>query len=154
MSNTTTLARPYAKAAFELAEADKAVSSWDAMLQLASAAVSEKSLAVLLESPHASGDQIVQILKDAAGESYDAKFRKFLDVLAENKRLSLLPEIKVLFQELREEGEAFRSRNPARARGRQERDRRRRDLRGRPGDRRIAERQADEIGEQPCKLNF
>ena len=47
MSNATTLARPYAKAAFELAEADKAVSSWDAMLQLASAAVIEKSLAVM-----------------------------------------------------------------------------------------------------------
>lgn len=105
MSNATTLARPYAKAAFELAEADKAVSSWDAMLQLASAAVIEKSLAGLLESPHASGDQVVQILKDAAGESFDAKFSKFLDVLAENKRLPLLPEIKVLFQELREEAE-------------------------------------------------
>jgi len=105
MSNATTLARPYAKAAFELAEAHQAVSSWDAMLELASAAVAEKSLAGLLESPHASGAQIVQILTDAAGERFDARFRKFLDVLADNKRLSLLPEIRVLYQELREEAE-------------------------------------------------
>jgi len=105
MSNATTLARPYAKAAFELAEADKAVSAWNAMLELASTAVAEKSLAGLLESPHASGAQIVQILTDTAGETFDAKFRKFLDVLADNKRLSLLPEIRVLYQELREEAE-------------------------------------------------
>jgi len=105
MSNATTLARPYAKAAFELAEADNAVSSWHDMLGLASAAVTEKSLAGLLESPHASGGQIVQILTAAAGDTFDAKFRKFLDVLADNKRLSLLPEIGVLYQELREEAE-------------------------------------------------
>lgn len=105
MSNATTLARPYAKAAFELASADNAVGPWDDMLGLAGAAVAEKSLAGLLESPHASSGQIVQILTDTAGERFDAKFRRFLAVLAENKRLSLLPEIMVLYQELREDAE-------------------------------------------------
>jgi len=105
MSNATTLARPYAKAAFELALADKAVGSWAEMLELAGAAVTEKSLAGLLQSPHASSGQIVQILTDAAGEKFDARFRNFLAVLADNKRLSLLPEIGALYQELREDAE-------------------------------------------------
>ena len=105
MSNATTLARPYAKAAFELASADNTVASWDGMLGLAGAAVTEKSLAGLLESPHASSGQIVQILTDTAGERFDEKFRKFLAVLAENKRLALLPEIMLLYQELREDAE-------------------------------------------------
>ncbi len=87
MSNATTLARPYAKAAFELAVAENATGRWNDMLDLASAAVTEKSLAGLLESPHASSSQIVQILLDTAGEAFDARFKDFLSVLADNKRL-------------------------------------------------------------------
>jgi len=107
MSNVTTLARPYAKAAFELAVAENATGRWNDMLDLASTAVTEKSLAGLLESPHASSSQIVQILTDTAGEVFDARFRDFLSVLAENKRLSLLPEIAILYQALREEADGL-----------------------------------------------
>jgi len=107
MSNATTLARPYAKAAFELAVADDATGRWNEMLDLASAAVTEKSLAGLLESPHASSNQIVQILSDTAGQAFNARFKDFLSVLAENKRLSLLPEIAILYQELREEADGL-----------------------------------------------
>jgi len=107
MSNATTLARPYAKAAFELAVAEDATNRWNDMLDLAHEAVTEKSLAGLLESPHASNNQIVQILSDTAGEAFSARFRDFLSVLAENKRLSLLPEIALLYQELREEADGL-----------------------------------------------
>ena len=107
MSNATTLARPYAKAAFELAVAESATGRWNEMLDLASTAVTEKSLAGLLESPHASNSQIIQILTDTAGEAFDARFRDFLSVLAENKRLSLLPEIAILYQALREEADGL-----------------------------------------------
>jgi len=105
MSSTTTLARPYAKAAFELAVAEDATGAWNDMLDLAGKAVTEKSLAGLLESPHVSNSQIVQILSDTAGEAFSARFNDFLSVLAENKRLSLLPEIVVLYRDLREEAD-------------------------------------------------
>ena len=107
MSSTTTLARPYAKAAFELAVAENATGRWNDMLDLARTAVTEKSLAGLLESPHASNSQVVQILSDTAGEAFDAGFKDFLSVLAENKRLSLLPEIAILYQALREEADGL-----------------------------------------------
>jgi len=105
MSSTTTLARPYAKAAFELAVAEDATGRWNEMLDLASVAVTEKSLAGLLESPHVTSSQSVQILSDTAGGAFDARFNDFLSVLAENKRLPLLPEIAVLYQALREEAD-------------------------------------------------
>ena len=105
MSSTTTLARPYAKAAFELAVDEDATGRWNDMLDLASTAVTEKSLAGLLESPYASNSQIVEILSGAAGEAFDDRFKDFLSVLAENKRLSLLPEIASLYQALREEAD-------------------------------------------------
>jgi len=105
MSNVTTLARPYAKAAFELAQAENATARWNEMLDLASAAVQEKALAGLLESPHASSSQIVSILSDTAGEAFDDRFKGFLAVLADNKRFSLMPEITALYRELREEAD-------------------------------------------------
>ena len=107
MSSTTTLARPYAKAAFELAIAESATGRWNDMLDLASTAVTEKSLAGLLDSPHASNSQIVQILSDTADNAFDARFKDFLEVLAENKRLVLLPEIAILYQALREEADGL-----------------------------------------------
>jgi F-type H+-transporting ATPase subunit delta len=105
MSSLTTLARPYAKAAFELARDEKALASWDDMLRLAGEMVMEKSVAVLLESPHVSQAEVVQILSDAAGEAFSSKFTDFLSVLADNGRLSLLPQATVLFRQFREKEE-------------------------------------------------
>ncbi len=107
MSNARTLARPYAKAAFELAVAENATGRWNDMLDLASAAVTDPSLASLLDSPHASNSQIVQILLDTAGEVFDDRFKGYLSVLADNKRLVLLPEIADLYQALREEADGL-----------------------------------------------
>jgi F-type H+-transporting ATPase subunit delta len=102
MSSLTTLARPYAKAAFELARDEKALASWDDMLKLASEIVVEKSMSALLESPHVSQAAVVKILSGAAGEAFSGKFTDFLSVLAANERLSLLPQATELFRQLRE----------------------------------------------------
>jgi F-type H+-transporting ATPase subunit delta len=105
MSSLTTLARPYAKAAFELARAEQALARWDDMLAMASALAAEESVAGLLESPHVSGGEVMRILSEAAGESFDGRFTDFLSVLAANGRLPLLGEITALFKRLREEAE-------------------------------------------------
>jgi len=105
MSNATTLARPYAKAAFELAGADNATDRWNEMLALASALVTEETMATLLESPQLTSSQVVQVLSDAGGDTFDSRFGDFLTVLSENKRFSLLPEITDLYQRLREEAD-------------------------------------------------
>ncbi len=105
MSNTTTLARPYAKAAFELAGADNATGRWNEMLTLASALVTDETMANLLQSPQLTSDQVVKILSDTGGEAFDSRFTDFLTVLSENKRFSLLPEITELYQRLQEEAD-------------------------------------------------
>ena len=105
MSNTTTLARPYAKAAFELAGADNATGSWNEMLTLASALVTEETMAALLQSPQLTSQQVVNILSDVGGEVFNPRFRDFLAVLSENKRFPLLPEITELYQRLQEEAD-------------------------------------------------
>lgn len=105
MSSMATLARPYAKAAFELARDEQALSRWDDMLTLAGEMAAEESMAVLLESPHISSEEVVRIFTDTAGEVFDGRFRDFLSVLGGNGRLPLLPQISSLFSQLREEAE-------------------------------------------------
>jgi F-type H+-transporting ATPase subunit delta len=105
MSSLTTLARPYAKAAFELAQAEQSLAGWDEMLSLASDIAAEQSMAALLESPHVSSTQAVNIIVETASESFTGRFRDYLSVLADNGRLSLLPEVTVLYGQLREEAE-------------------------------------------------
>jgi F-type H+-transporting ATPase subunit delta len=105
MSSLTTLARPYAKAAFELALAEQSLAGWDEMLGLASAIVTEESMAGLLENPDVSRDQVVAIITDAAGDSFNERFRDYLSVLSINDRLQLLPQVGALYRKLRQKAE-------------------------------------------------
>ncbi|MDH3786948.1 MAG: F0F1 ATP synthase subunit delta, partial [Xanthomonadales bacterium] len=86
MSSLTTLARPYAKAAFELAQGENALAGWNDMLRLASDIVVEESMATLLESPDVSNSDAVKIITDVAGEAFVGRFRDYLAVLAANGR--------------------------------------------------------------------
>ena len=105
MSSLTTLARPYAKAAFEVARGESALAGWDDMLHLAAGMVATEEVAALLEHPHVAPARVVEALADAAGEHFSASFRRFLDVLGENRRLALLGEVTALFHRLRLEAE-------------------------------------------------
>jgi len=105
MSSLTTLARPYAKAAFELAQGEQALARWDGMLSLASEIVENAAMANLLDSPDVSNAQAVAIIMEAAGEAFDSRFRDYVSVLSENSRLSLLPQVTGLFRTLRDEAE-------------------------------------------------
>ena len=93
MSSLTTLARPYAKAAFALAEEEQALARWEEMLNLAAAITSDAAMAELLDSPQLSRAKAAGMIADMGGEAFDGRFRDFLSVLAANGRLSLLPEI-------------------------------------------------------------
>ncbi len=105
MSSLATLARPYAKAAFELAQDEQALARWDDMLSLASSIAADHSMVKLLDSPEVSSDQTVSIITEAGGEAFDGRFRDFLSVLAANGRLPLLPSVTGLYRRLRDKAE-------------------------------------------------
>jgi len=105
MSSATTLARPYAKAAFALAEGDQALASWERMLILAGAITQNAEMAELLDSPRLSSAQVANLIAETAGQQFDGRFRDFLSVVAANDRLPVLAEITRLFQRLRAEAE-------------------------------------------------
>jgi F-type H+-transporting ATPase subunit delta len=109
MSSLTTLARPYAKAAFSLAQEGQAssdsLSDWQNMLNLASEVTSNKQVAEALESPAVSPQQAVGLVTGIGGERFSEPFNSFLSVVGENRRLSLLPEVTALFLRLKQAAE-------------------------------------------------
>jgi F-type H+-transporting ATPase subunit delta len=105
MSSLTTLARPYAKAAFELARSDDNLPGWDGMLSEAAAVTAEERMASWLQSPHSKADKAVEIVAEAMGGDIDPRFQSYLGVLADNGRLSLCTEISRMFGQLRQEAE-------------------------------------------------
>lgn len=105
MSSLTTLARPYAKAAFQLARAENALEAWDDMLGLAAAIAGDEAVLKLIKSPEVSEKQALALITDAAGDRLDERFRGYLEVLADNDRLPLLGEIKAIYTRLRLEAE-------------------------------------------------
>jgi F-type H+-transporting ATPase subunit delta len=105
MSSLTTLARPYAKAAFALAESEQALARWEEMLTLASTIATDDTMSELLGSPQISSAEAARLMADSVGSAFDDRFRDFMAVLGANGRLALLPEITRLFQRLREKAE-------------------------------------------------
>ena len=105
MSSLTTLARPYAKAAFALAESEQALARWEEMLTLASEIATDETMSELLSSPHIGSAEAARLITESAGSSFDGRFGDFLRVLGTNDRLALLPEITRLFRRLREKAE-------------------------------------------------
>ena len=105
MSSLTTLARPYAKAAFELAMADSNLAGWGDMLIAAAGVTADEGMAGWLQSPHSTASKAVDIIVETMGGDVDPRFQGYLAVLADNDRLSLCAEISHLFKQLRQEAE-------------------------------------------------
>tara|TARA_R110000772_G_scaffold186835_2_gene298025 strand:- start:1543 stop:2079 length:537 start_codon:yes stop_codon:yes gene_type:complete len=105
MAELTTIARPYAKAAFEVAAFSDGLKTWSTMLAQLSLVVKNQRVADLLSSPSLTGEQQAKIVIDLCGEEINAQVQNFVHILSENKRLLLLSEIVVLFDILKAEKE-------------------------------------------------
>lgn len=108
MAENITLARPYAKAVFELARDKGELDRWSTTLASLAGLCADASVQELLTSPTASAPVRAEIFADLAaksGRKLDQQGRNFVGLLAENRRLGLLPEIVVDFERLRAEAE-------------------------------------------------
>lgn len=101
MAELTTLARPYAKAAFEVALENNTLTEWSGMLGLTAAVAGNESIAAMLISPSLSTEQVGKSFIDVCGDELNEKGQNFVRLLAENKRLVLLPQIAEQFEVLK-----------------------------------------------------
>jgi F-type H+-transporting ATPase subunit delta len=105
MAEKATIARPYAKAAFESAQQHGAFDRWSTVLATASSVVQDERVARLLLSPRVKPDQMAGLIGEISGQALDDQTRNFLATLASNRRLGLLPEIATMFESLRADAE-------------------------------------------------
>jgi F-type H+-transporting ATPase subunit delta len=104
MSELTTVARPYATAAFDFAKAKSAIDAWQAMLVFAAEVSKNDSMHHYLSGAMAA-DITTDVFNKVCGEQLDDNGQNFIKILAHNNRLKLLPEISNMFNALKVEHE-------------------------------------------------
>ena len=108
MAEKATIARPYARAAFDYARsepnAQQSFATWSRLLGIAGAVAADPSVGPLLGNPRVPVQKLVELISGVAqqqGLEIDAPGRNFLGILAQNHRLAYLPEIATQFEQLR-----------------------------------------------------
>ncbi|MEW6984205.1 F0F1 ATP synthase subunit delta [Colwelliaceae bacterium 6471] len=104
MSELTTVARPYAKAAFDFAIEAKAVDQWLEMLAFAAQVSQDETMTSYL-SGGASIEQAQDLFLKVCEDQLDSNGQNFIKVMAENGRLLVLPQVVTQFGELKAEYE-------------------------------------------------
>lgn len=98
MAELSTLARPYAKAAFEYAMEAGDLQGWSDSLGTVSSVAKQSSVDQLLSSPSSTASEQASALTGICGESLSSAGKNFICILSENRRLKLLPQIAHQFE--------------------------------------------------------
>jgi len=104
MSELTTVARPYAKAAFDFALEQGALDKWAEMLEFAAAVAKDETMASFLSSSATVG-KTAEVFTGVCGDELDDSAKNFIRVMAENERLTALSAVSELYQTFRAEYE-------------------------------------------------
>ena len=104
MSEPTTIARPYAKAAFEIASKHNTAAVWSKAFAAIKACLTDDAVQRVVGNPLLPARNIAQFVIGKVG-SLDDQVQNFVSLLAENQRLMLIPYITALFEEYRAESE-------------------------------------------------
>ena len=103
MAENLTIARPYAKAAFEFSCEHNSIASWSKMLDFAAGLMEHHAVSDLFhQQPYTV---FAQHFVKACEDIFDVYGSNFLQILIENQRLQVLPAIRDTFHDYRYEHE-------------------------------------------------
>ena len=105
MAEFTTIARPYAQAVFKLAQQKQALPAWSDMLGLAAVVAADAGTRKLLDNPRVTAAQLADLFIDIGGDRLNEDARNLIRLLAERRRLAVLPEIYGLYEQFKNEAE-------------------------------------------------
>lgn len=105
MAERTTIARPYADAAFQIAREENALGRWSEMIQLARAIADDPQMSDALTSPKLDGGAKASLFLTIAGDRFSEPMRNFIRVLIDADRIELMAEIATLFESMRNDAE-------------------------------------------------
>lgn len=107
MAEAITVARPYAEAVYKHAAASGSLSQWSKMLQLAAMIAENGEFKLLIGNPMVTAKQLEEIFLDIGKSKFNSEARNLLMLLAENKRIQILPQISQLFEQLKAQHEGM-----------------------------------------------
>lgn len=102
MAELITVARPYAEAVFALAREQNALPEWAQMLRLASGVATDPQMRAALDNPKLHAGAKESLFLSVCGDKLNNDGRRFMRVLLEADRIGLLPEIRQLFDALKD----------------------------------------------------
>lgn len=105
MASLNVIAKPYAKAAFEFASENRAMTTWSNQLKALSQLVESDEIVSIVSNPAISQADVVVAIK----ENVDENFANFLMLIAENKRLLFIPAIAEQFEAIANEQRSKKS---------------------------------------------
>jgi len=97
----TTIARPYAAAVFARARETGQVDGWSDALGLLAAVGSDAQIARRIGDPKVPRETLRDLILQVAGEELPAEAANLVRLLTANRRLAVLPELAVLYEEMR-----------------------------------------------------
>ncbi len=105
MAETITIARPYAEAIFDLADASGELGEWSQRLSTMAALAADADMRDAVANPNISAEQLYGLFASVYGDALHAQAQNLVRVLIENRRLTALPEVKEIFESLKRERE-------------------------------------------------
>lgn len=105
MLEKTTIARPYAQAAFEFAGEAGELDQWSGMFKLLADIVSDPQMQQLLHNPKVSDEQLEEIIISIGGDRFSGSGRNFIRILVQSERLQYAADMARLFEDMVAEAE-------------------------------------------------
>jgi F-type H+-transporting ATPase subunit delta len=103
MADRLTIARPYARAAFEETRAQRRFDAWSRSLGAAALVVRDPRVGALLDNPRVTPEELARLVTGIAGGELGEAGANFFGTLALNHRLGFLPEIAALFDRFKDQ---------------------------------------------------
>ena len=108
MAESTTIARPYAQAVFQLALENHSLTEWSNRLQRLALIAQDAEMSEVVKSPKFSAKQVVDLFVSLSGEPDNQELISFIALLAENERFDVLAEIRDTYEELKNANEGIK----------------------------------------------
>ena len=105
MAELSNIARPYARAVFELAKSDADYSAWSERLEWLATVATDPNIGALFNNPRVSRHALAGVFTDICGDQLDRNAKNLVRLLAQNRRLHALPVIAEQYEYLRAEAE-------------------------------------------------
>ena len=105
MAETSSLARPYAQAVFELANESGDFDSWSDALAFMAALVRDESIEALISNPRVERDRLFKLFDDLCGDRVPEGGRNLLRLMSDNDRLAAMPDVAAQYEVMRAEAE-------------------------------------------------